>query len=81
MSQQRDIRRQIDRVPTFTLAVTGEPDGRGRTDCTTSGRSAARSKLATVLGQPLPPQTTALLLAGGDSDQAAILGYAPFLTG
>lgn len=81
MSDQRNLRRQIDRTPAFSIGITGPVDERGRTDCITPGRSSARASLATVLGQPLPEGTAALMLAGGDSDQAAVLGYAPFLTG
>ena len=77
---QRYIRRQIDRTPAFELATVGLREN-GKTDALAPGRAEARSGVYSVLGQPIQAGMTALMLAGGDSDKAAILGQAPFIGG
>lgn len=81
MSFQRYLKRQIDRTPSFELGTAGVPDERGATTTTASGRQFARDGVKTILGQPVQAATTVVMLAGGDSDRAAVLGIAPFIGG
>lgn len=81
MSFQRYLKRQIDRVPSFELGTTGLPDDRGGTTTQAGGRAYSRDGVKTILGQPVQAGSTVVMLAGGDSDRAAVLGIAPFLGG
>ena len=81
MSFQRYLKRQIDRTPSFELGTAGVPDDRGSATAKADGREYGRDGVKTVLGQPVQAGATVIMLAGGDSDRAAVLGVAPFVGG
>ena len=75
------VHEQIKRVSAFRNGVVGDVNEFGKLDVNSGERAHARTQIGTVLAQPVTPGSFALMLAGGENDQASALGYSPFLGG